>query len=131
MATIIREVHQLDATGIPLGRLATQIATLLRGKHKPTFERHMDQGDTVVVINASKILLTGQKLEQKEYHWHTGYLGNLKTRTARYYMENRPAELIERAVSGMLPKNRLRPEFMKRLTIHTELEPQVKGANNG
>jgi len=131
MTSVTRQVHRLDATGIPLGRLATQIATLLRGKHKPTFVHHLDEGDAVIVVNAAKIKLTGNKIEQKEYNWHTGYLGNLKTRTARNFMETRPAEVIERAVSGMLPKNRLRSEFMKRLTVHAELEPENKGVTNG
>lgn len=132
---IQRAVHRLDATGVPLGRLATQIVTFLRGKHKPTFVHHLDRGDSVVIINAAQIKLTGQKLDAKQYHWHTGYLGNLKTRTARQFMERRPvssrgqggpAELIVRAVTGMLPKNRLRPEFLKRLTIYPELDPGAK-----
>lgn len=128
---VTREVHRLDASGIPLGRLATQIATLLRGKHKPTFAPHIDAGDEVIVINAQKIKLTGNKLEQKEYHWHTGYLGHLKTRNARHFMENDPGELIVRAVTGMLPRNRLRPNFLKRLTIYTGNAPEDKGVDNG
>ena len=120
-------VHHLDATGIPLGRLATKIADLLRGKTKPSFVPHQDQGDQVIVVNAKDVVLTGNKLEQKAYHHHTGYLGHLKTKTVKELMQSNPGEVIERAVTGMLPKNRLRAVWLKRLTIHAGLE----GGQNG
>lgn len=119
--------HRLDATGIPLGRLATKIADLLRGKTKPSFVPHQDQGDQVIVVNAQALKLTGNKLDQKAYHHHTGYLGHLKTKTAKDLMQTNPGEIIERAVAGMLPKNRLRAVWLKRLTIHAREE----GANHG
>ncbi|MEK7460874.1 MAG: 50S ribosomal protein L13 [Patescibacteria group bacterium] len=119
--------HRLDATGIPLGRLATKIADLLRGKTKPSFVHHLDQGDTVIVINAQALKLTGNKLDQKAYYHHTGYLGHLKTKTTKDLMQTNPGEVIERAVAGMLPKNRLRAVWLKRLTIHAHEE----GANHG
>lgn len=110
--------HHLDATGIPLGRLATKIADLLRGKGKVSFVHHQDQGDSVVVVNAAAVKLTGRKLDQKEYYHHTGYIGNLKTITMKNLMITQPEEVIERAVAGMLPKNRLRAVWLKRLTVY-------------
>ena len=114
----IIKTHHLDASGIPLGRLATRIADLLRGKTKTSFVLHQDQGDQVIVSNARALVLTGNKLEQKAYHHHTGYLGHLKTKTVKDLMQTNPGEVIERAVSGMLPKNRLRAVWLKRLTVY-------------
>ena len=107
-----------DASGKVLGRLATEIAVALRGKDKVAFAPHKITGDLVTVINASKVRVTGRKLDDKVYYKHTGYLGNLKSETLKHLMERDPAEVIRRAVYGMLPDNRLRKELMKRLTIH-------------
>jgi large subunit ribosomal protein L13 len=110
-------VHELDATGLILGRLSTQIATILRGKDKPGFRPYLVCGDKVKVINAAKIVLTGRKLDTKKYYHHTGYIGNLKTVAAKDLMATNPAEIIERAVYGMLPDNKLRKIMMKNLEI--------------
>lgn len=114
---IKRAIHELDATGKPLGRLATQIAVLLRGKNKPSFEPHIDAGDKVVVTNAAQIKLTGQKLTQKVYHSYSGYPGGLKTKKLSTLFASNPSEVIHRAVFQMLPDNRLRKHMIKRLTI--------------
>jgi len=110
---ITREWHVIDASGIPLGRLASQVAQLLRGKHKPTFAPHMDGGDHVIVVNAAKIALTGAKLDQKKYYRHSGYPGGFKETPIKVELERRPERVIERAVRGMIPhtaqgKNQLR-----------------------
>lgn len=109
--------RQIDASGQVVGRLATQIADILRGKDKPSFRAYKICGDKVVVSNASKIVLTGKKLEQKVYQHHTGYLGHLKTITAKELMIKNPSDILKRAVLGMLPKNKLRDLWMKNLTI--------------
>ena len=96
----------VDAAGKPLGRVASQVASILRGKHKPTFTPHVDGGDFVVVVNASKVVLTGKKLDQKYYRYHTGYVGGLKEISYREMMEKKPEEVVAHAVSGMLPKNK-------------------------
>ncbi|VAX23256.1 LSU ribosomal protein L13p (L13Ae) [hydrothermal vent metagenome] len=108
----------IDVEGKPLGRIATRIANILRGKNKPTFTAHVDTGDFVVVINAEKVLLTGNKMAQKIYYSHTGYLGGLKTITAEEMMKKKPEELIRKAVVGMLPKNKLNREVIKKLKIY-------------
>lgn len=119
MATQIkREKHILDASGQSVGRIATQIAMLLRGKNKPTFVPHIDMGDFVTVENASKVKFTGSKFVQKDYYHHTNYPGGLKRTPMKHVFEDDPTELIRRAVMGMLPKNKLRGEMMKRLTIN-------------
>src|SRR5579863_1791045 len=109
-STTIGEVrrtwHVLDAADVPLGRLATHAASLIRGKHKVTYAPHLDTGDYVVVVNAAKVALTGRKPEQKVYHWHSQYPGGLKTRSVREQMERDPRRVIERAVFGMLPHNK-------------------------
>lgn len=114
---IKRAIHEFDATGKSLGRLATQIAVLLRGKNKPSFEPHIDAGDKVVVIHAAQIKLTGQKLTQKVYHKHSGYPGGLKTQKLSTLFVKDPSEVLHRAVFQMLPDNRLRKHMIKRLTI--------------
>lgn len=114
-----RGEHEIDAAGVPLGRLATQCAVWLQGKHKPEFVPHQDKGDFVVVVNADKIVLTGRKIEQKKYHSFTGYPGKVKTVGAKELLINDPAQLIWRAVYGMLPVNTLRKARMKRLQIKT------------
>lgn len=99
--------HVVDATDVPLGRLASAIAQLIRGKHKPTFTPHVDGGDYVVVVNASRVKLTGRKLDQKRYFRHTGYMGHERFTPARTMLEKHPERVIEKAVFGMLPKNSL------------------------
>ena len=108
----------VDAEGQTLGRLSTQIATLLRGKHKPNFTPHADCGDYVVVVNAEKIVLTGNKMETKEYIRHTGYPGGQRVRTAAEQLSRKPHALVEDAVRGMLPKNRLGRELFRNLHVY-------------
>ena len=110
----------VNAEGAILGRLATLIASRLRGKHNPLFTPHVDIGDWVVVINADKIALTGKKLEKKCYYRHSGYMGGLKTITAKKLLEKSPEDLIRFAVKGMLPKNRLGNKLFKKLKVYTE-----------
>lgn len=110
--------YVIDAADQVLGRLATRVATLLSGKHKPGYAPFLVTGDHVVVINAGKVRLTGQKLDQKVYRWHTGYPGGLKEVSARRLYETRPERLIQEAVLGMLPKNKLRKKLAKRLRIY-------------
>jgi large subunit ribosomal protein L13 len=108
----------IDADDIVLGRLATQVATFLRGKHKPTFTAHMDMGDNVIVLNAAKIKLTGQKLEKKTYLRHTGYMGGQRVTTMSKLMATRPEEVIMRAVKGMLPKTKLGSHQLRNLRVY-------------
>jgi large subunit ribosomal protein L13 len=108
----------VDATGQTLGRLATQIADALRGKRKPTYTPHIDTGDFVVVINAEKIAVSGNKREDKLYHRHSGYPGGLKTRTLNDMLERRPEEVIRLAVKGMLPRNRLARKQLTKLKVY-------------
>lgn len=115
---IKREWHLIDASGEVLGRLATRVARLLMGKHKPLFCRNMDVGDFVVVINADKIRVTGNKAKQKLYHRHSGYPGGLTSINLERMMETHPTRVIEHAVKGMLPKNRLNARMMKRLKVY-------------
>lgn len=109
----------IDANGAVLGRLATTVATRIRGKHNPLYTPHADMGDHVIVINADKIVLTGRKLDQKFYYRHSGYIGGLKEISARKLMEKRPEDLIRFAVKGMLPKNRLGRQLIKKLRVYT------------
>ncbi|MDD5039072.1 MAG: 50S ribosomal protein L13, partial [Dehalococcoidales bacterium] len=111
---IKREWHVVDASDKVLGRLATQIAGLLMGKHKPMFSRNMDTGDYVVVINAEKVRVTGNKAKQKVYYHHTGYMGGLKSINLEKMMQTHPTRVIEHAVEGMLPDNRLQARMMTR-----------------
>ncbi|MFC2022100.1 50S ribosomal protein L13 [Chloroflexota bacterium] len=115
---IKREWHLVDASGKVLGRLATQVASLLMGKHKPIFCRHLDTGDFVVVINAEQIRVTGNKAKQKLYYRHSGYPGGLKSINLERMMQTHPTRVIEHAVKGMLPHTRLAAGMMKRLRIH-------------
>jgi large subunit ribosomal protein L13 len=122
----------VDADGAVLGRLATQVAARLRGKHNPLFTPHVDTGDSVVVINAAKIKLSGNKMDKKVYYRHSGYMGGLKSITARKQMEKKPEELILHAVKGMLPKNRLGRKLFKKLKVyggaehpHTAQQPET------
>jgi large subunit ribosomal protein L13 len=112
----------IDAEGEILGRLATRIATALRGKHKPTFQPHVDTGDFVVVVNAGKVKLTGRKLEQKEYYRYSGYPGGLKVRTAGDVLVEDPTRVITQAVKGMLPKNRLARQVIRKLKVYASAD---------
>ncbi|HZD87513.1 MAG TPA: 50S ribosomal protein L13 [Gaiellaceae bacterium] len=115
---IAREWYLVDAEGKTLGRLATQIADTLRGKRKPQYTPHVDTGDFVVVVNADKIAVTGNKLDQKRYYRHSGYPGGLRSRTLREQLERRPGEVLRVAVRGMLPKNRLAARQITKLKIY-------------
>lgn len=115
---IERQWHVLDASDKILGKLATEAAKLLMGKHKPTFSRHLDTGDFVVIINAEKIRFTGKKAEQKLYHSHSGYPGGLKTVNLERMMATNPARVVEHAVKGMLPHNRLGAKMLKKLKVY-------------
>ena len=117
MANVSRTTHTLDATGQAPGRLASQIAHLLIGKHKVDFLPNVDAGDIVQVVNAAKVKVTGRKLEQKNYYHHTGAPGGLRTKAMKTAMEEDPTQIITRAVSRMLPKNSHRNPRLKRLTV--------------
>ena len=117
---IERKWYVIDAQGQTLGRLASEVASILRGKNKPTYTPHIDGGDFVIVINASKVNLTGNKLDDKIYYNHSGYTGGLRERTARVMREDYPVEMIERAVKGMLPKGRLGRQMYKKLFVYAE-----------
>ncbi len=112
----------VDAQDAILGRLATQVAARLKGKFNPMYTPHVDTGDTVVVINAAKIKLTGRKLDQKNYYRHSGYMGGLKTINAKKLLEKRPEDLVSNAVKGMLPKNRLGRQMFKKLKVYAGSE---------
>ena len=117
-AEITREWYLVDADGQTLGRLATRIADMLRGKGKAAYTPHVDTGDFVVVVNAEKIQVTGNKLEQKRYYRHSGYPGGLRSRTLREQLDRRPEEVLRTAVRGMLPKNRLARQQINKLKIY-------------
>lgn len=110
--------HVIDADGRTLGRLATEIAVLLRGKHKPSYTPHMDMGDSVVVTNATKVRVTGNKLADKTYYRHTGYMGGLKEQQLQEMLAKHPERVIELAVRGMLPKNKLGRKQLKHLKVY-------------
>jgi large subunit ribosomal protein L13 len=112
-----RQTHTIDATGQVLGRLASKIVPLLRGKNKPDFIGRIDSGDFVIVKNAGKIVYTGKKMQQKIYYHHSGYLGGLKEKTLEEVLEKKPSFALRTAVYGMLPKNRIRENQIKRLKI--------------
>ena len=117
--TIERKWYVIDAENKPLGRVATKAAHILRGKHKPTYTPHIDCGDNVIIINADKVALTGNKLEDKMYYNHSMYTGGLRERTAKVMKEQYPVEMVERAVKGMLPHNRLGRAMYKKLFVYT------------
>jgi large subunit ribosomal protein L13 len=112
----------LDATDKVLGRAASQVASVLRGKHKPTFTQHVDTGDFVIVVNAERIKLTGRKLDQKTYYRHTGYMGGIKETTVRRLLETKPERVFEAAVKGMLPKGPLGRKMFKKLKVYAGAE---------
>jgi large subunit ribosomal protein L13 len=115
---IERRWYVVDADGKTLGRLATQVADTLRGKGKPQYTPHVDTGDFVVVVNAEKVHVTGNKLDQKRYYRHSGYPGGLRSRTLREQLDRRPTEVIRKAVRGMLPKNRLARRQLTKLKVY-------------
>ncbi len=119
---IERRWYEVDATGKPLGRLASQVAKILRGKHKPTFTPHVDTGDHVIVVNAESVLLTGHGKPDAEIYWHTQYPGGLKSTTYGKMLANRPERLIMRTVKGMLPHNRLGAAMLKKLRVYRGTE---------
>jgi large subunit ribosomal protein L13 len=121
-ADIQREWRVIDANGQTLGRLATRIAVLLRGKHRPTFSTHIDTGDPVIVLNASKIKVTGRKLQAKQYVRHSGYPGGMRTESLERLLARRPEEVIRRAVRGMLPQNRLGEQMVRKLHVYAGAE---------
>ncbi len=116
---IVRSWYVVDADGRVLGRMATRIAAILRGKHKPIFTPNQDLGDHVVVINAEKVVLTGNKEAKKNYYHHTGYIGGLKQTTAGHIRRERPERLIQYAITGMLPKTKLGKAMAKKLKVYT------------
>ncbi len=117
-AEIERDWFVVDASGVPLGRLASRVAQILRGKHKPTYAPHLDGGDYVVVINADKVSVTSGKTQSKIYYRHSGYPGGLKEESFERLMARRPEAIIERAVKGMLPKNRLGRQMGRKLKVY-------------
>ena len=119
---VVRNWYVVDAEGLTLGRLATKVAHVLRGKHKPTYTPHIDCGDYVIITNASKVVLTGDKLDKKIYYNHSGYTGGLRERTARVMRDQYPVEMVERAVWGMLPKGKLGRQMYKKLHVYTGSE---------
>ncbi|MDX1775978.1 MAG: 50S ribosomal protein L13 [Desulfobulbales bacterium] len=124
--TPVKEIERkwfvVDAEDKVLGRLASEIATRLRGKHKPNFSPHMDVGDFIIVVNAEKVKLTGKKLDDKIYYRHSGYIGGIKQRTAKEVLEKRPTELLKMAVKGMLAKNSVGRNQLKKLKIYSGSE---------
>lgn len=120
--TVERKWYVVDASGMVLGRLASQVATILRGKHKPIYTPHVDTGDHVVVVNAEKIVLTGNKLDQKKYYHHTGYPGGLKETTYRVLINTKPEFVIHEAVRRMMPKGPLGRKMLKKLRVYSGSE---------
>ena len=116
--TVVQDWYLVDATDKVLGRLATEIATRLRGKHKPEYTPHVDTGDHIVIVNAAKIRVTGDKINQKKYYRHSGYPGGIKETVLSDELENNPERVIERAVKGMLPKNSLGRAMFRKLRVY-------------
>jgi large subunit ribosomal protein L13 len=130
--TVERDWYVVDADGKTLGRLATEVASRLRGKHKPEYTPHVDTGDYIVIVNAEKVAVTGKKLSDKMYHHHTGYIGNLKSIALQDLLAKHPERVIEKAVKGMLPKNPLGRAMFRKLKVyaggehpHTAQQPQA------
>jgi large subunit ribosomal protein L13 len=129
---IERSWYLVDAEGLTLGRMATEVARVLRGKHKPTFAPHMDMGDHVIIVNADKVVLTANKAESKQVYRHSGYPGGIRSETYAAMLERVPAEAVRRTVRGMLPKNRLGRQMLKKLKVyagpdhpHAAQQPEV------
>ena len=130
--TVVRDWYVIDAKDMPLGRVASKAAVMLRGKHKVTYTPHIDCGDNIIIINASEVLLTGNKLENKKYYNHSRYAGGLRERTAKEMKANYPTEMVELPVKGMLPKGRLGRQMYRKLHVyagaehpHTAQQPKV------
>ena len=119
---VTRNWYVIDAKDVALGRVASKAAVMLRGKHKATYTPHIDCGDNIIIINASEVLLTGNKLDQKIYYDHSRYVGGLRERTAKTMKKDYPVEMVERAVKGMLPKNRLGRQMYKKLFVYAGSE---------
>ncbi|MCI6222914.1 MAG: 50S ribosomal protein L13 [Succiniclasticum sp.] len=135
-STVERKWYVVDATDKTLGRLAAEVAKVLRGKNKPTFTPHVDTGDNVIIVNADKVVLTGKKLTQKLYFHHTGYLGGSRFMTAKTLLETNPVKMVEKAVRGMIPKNRLGEQIYSKLHVyagpehpHAAQKPEVLEIN--
>lgn len=118
VSDVDRAWYVVDAEGLTLGRLASKIANVLKGKHKPIYSPHLDVGDYVVVVNADKIAVTGRKMDQKTYYWHTGYPGGIRSRNLRDQLERHPTAAVKAAVKGMLPKNRLGRRMLSKLKVY-------------
>ena len=127
--TVERKWYVVDADGMPLGRLASQVAAILRGKNKPTFTPHCDTGDHVIVINAAKVVLTGKKLDQKNYYHHSGYPGGLKSTSYRKLLAEKPEFAVKHAVVGMLPKGPLGRQMAKKLKVYSGSEHEHAAQN--
>ena len=121
-ATVERKWYVIDAEGMVLGRLASQVAAILRGKNKPTFTPNVDTGDYVIVVNCSKVVFTGKKMEQKSYYHHTGYIGNLKAVTAKTLMNSKPERVMEKAIKGMIPSTTIGRSALTRLRVYAGAE---------
>ncbi len=124
-----RKWFVVDAQGQTLGRLASQVANILRGKHKPIYTPHVDTGDYVIIINAEKIEVTGKKRLQKKYRWHTGYLGGLKERSFNEMMQKQPEQILYKAIKGMLPHNRLGRQMITKLRVYIGTEHEHQAQN--
>ena len=120
--TVVRDWYVIDAKDMPLGRVAAKAAVMLRGKHKATYTPHVDCGDNIIIINASEVVLTGNKLDGKKYYDHSRYVGGLRERTAKEMKANYPEEMMERAIKGMLPKGRLGRQMYKKLFVYAGSE---------
>ncbi|MCE5342457.1 MAG: 50S ribosomal protein L13 [Eubacteriales bacterium] len=125
-ADVQRKWYVVDAEGVVLGRLASQIATVLRGKHKPIYTPHVDTGDYVIILNASKVVLTGKKLDQKFYYHHSGYVGGLQATVYRDLMEDKPEFAVKKAIVGMLPKGPLGRQMAKKLRVYAGSEHEYE-----
>jgi len=118
VSDVERAWYLVDAEGLTLGRLASKIANVLKGKHKPIYSPHLDVGDYVIVVNADKIAVTGRKMDQKTYYWHTGYPGGIRSRNLRDQLDRHPTAAVKAAVKGMLPKNRLGRRMLGKLKVY-------------
>lgn len=127
--TVERQWYVVDAAGLTLGRMASEVARILSGKNKPIYTPHVDTGDFVVIINADKVVLTGKKLDQKLYRWHTGHVGGLKEVKYRDMMQNKPEEVVMHAVKGMLPKNKLGRKMLTKLRVYSGTEHNHEAQN--
>ncbi len=126
---IERKWYVVDAEGKTLGRLASEVARILRGKHKPIFTPHVDTGDYVIVVNAEKVRVSGKKMDQKMYRWHTGYVGNMKERTFREMNQRNPERIVELAIKGMLPHNSLGSQMYRKLKVYAGPEHKHEAQN--